>query len=422
MTSNGISNAARGVVPEQARPTTLRGYAGWVLALLIAAGLLLGLAGTLYARLLPPVERVAAAGPAPEASQRTMMDPAPSLDLSACAPGQPTYPLCYNSALRRYEDARTQWQQDFTQHQTDESAASDRYDAEFAAWAKRIAAADRPLIKRLAERSQFWAGIGLLAAAAVAASSRKPVRIPDHRDPDGAAGAALRAESEAAPLAAVAAAAGATLLASLHSFTAFAIVGGVAAAVAWGAVSAAQTKTTAAQGYRIADAQWQEHALMAERSGQAPPPEPHISAEEAVRLGTTGGFVAPEGSAMAALLDHAGRPGPATAAWYRVAQAMGMGTVDGAGRFMPWAVLEHAAGFTDGDVELVFRLEDVTKTAADLTKVAGPLLREMRVKSLVGGGFTTRHEDGRIIGRFTNNGDAPAAAPVAAEVDDDWDF
>ena len=142
----------------------------------------------------------------------------------------------------------------------------------------------------------------------------------------------------------------------------------------------------------------------AERAGQPAPPEPRVAVAQAQNLGATGGFVAPAGSAMTALLDEAGRPNPAAAAWFRIAQAMGLGSVDAAGKFQPWAAVEHAVWFGDtGDVELAFVMADVTKTAADLTRVAGPLLREMRVRSLVGGAFTPRHSDGRVIGRFSNN-------------------
>jgi hypothetical protein len=58
---------------------------------------------------------------------------------------------------------------------------------------------------------------------------------------------------------------------------------------------------------------------------------------------------------MTALLDEAGRPNPAAAAWSRIAQAMGLGSVDAAGKFQPWAAVEHAVWFGDTtDVELAF--------------------------------------------------------------------
>ena len=44
------------------------------------------------------------------------------------------------------------------------------------------------------------------------------------------------------------------------------------------------------------------------------------------------------------------------------------------------------------------------------------------MRALIGGNFRTEFDTGRIIGRFTNNADAPPPAAGPAEVDDDWSF
>jgi len=430
------------MVPESAKPSSVKGYGAWALALLIAGFLAISLMGTLYARVLPPVERtdpvaskaaieakVAAEHPVPQ----PLPEPGPYPDqvqanVGLCGYNGTASLSCRRAAIDR-ADAENERRNSAWQEKSDawsdrqreiQDATSDRRRAEIGAPVPK----SRPLPARLAERWQFWVGLLLLGGSIAAGANREQPALPAHRDPEGAAVAAVKADHAAggAPLA-VAGAAGAALLATLHSFGAFVLVGGLAALVAWGSVASARRNRLTAEGYRVADAQWQEQAHAAEHAGQPAPPEPRVAVAQAQNLGTTGGFVAPEGSAMAALLDAAGRPNPAAAAWFRIAQAMGLGSVDAAGRFQPWAAVEHAVWFADtGDVELAFRLDDVTKTAADMTRVTGPLLREMRVRSLIGGAFATRHTDGRVIGRFTNNVNQAAPALAVADVDDDWDF
>jgi len=444
MNSNGISNAALAIVPEKAKPKTVQGYGAWALALLIAGSIAIGMISAIYTAAFKPMERqlgwieAAAALDAEIAAEIPMPNPLPAppeyemvqANTGLCVRGSISYVSCVRGAFdranaendRRRKKTRAA-QEKVSQRRNEISAAEE---ARAAARSSRLAEATtrRPFIKRLAARWQFWVGLVLLGGSIAATATRVQPTLPAHRDPRGAAVEALKADHAAGGAAiTVAGAAGVALLATLHSFGALVIVGGIAGLVAWGAVNGARKHRLAAAGFRVADQQWQAAAAAAERAGKPVPPEPRVAVPEAQTLGNTGGFVAPEGSAMATLLDEAGRPNPAVAAWNRIAQAMGLGSTDASGRFVPWAQLEHATWYTDtGDVELAFRLEDVTKTAADLNRVAGPLLREMRVRSLIGGAFTPRHTDGRVVGRFTNNVDAPAPVAGPATVDDDWDF
>jgi hypothetical protein len=445
MESNKLTTTARTAIADQVRPTTPKGYGAWLLALLIAAFLAVGMIGTLYTAAFKPVDRAGAAAalpPVPPAPKVPKWDvghePAGYWEYAnpnPCQIGSPNFYACIDSDRRsaeaEYRREHAAWQRKEDAYQKKDAT----YQAEYAKWERTVAAHDaevarisksarRPLPARLAERWQFWAGVVLLGGSIAAAANREQPTVPTHRDPEGAAAAAVKADHAAGgAVLTVAGAAGGGLLATLHSFGAFAIVGGIAGLIAWGSVAAARRNRLTAEGYRVADAQWQEAAQAAERAGQPVPPEPRVAVSEASKLGETGGFTAPAGSAMAVMLDEAGNTRPSAAAWNRVATAMGMGTTDAAGRFQPWAQLEHATWWKDsGDVELAFRLEDVTKTAADMNRVAGPLLRELRVRALMGGAFVTRHTDGRIVGRFTNNAEAPAATTAAAAVDDDWDF
>jgi hypothetical protein len=197
--------------------------------------------------------------------------------------------------------------------------------------------------------------------------------------------------------------------------------------VGWYVVTQWRKLTTAKEGYDIADQRWQAAALEAERAGLPVPPEPRSSISDAFLLGQTRGFEPPARSAQAVMLDIAGRAGPIIAAWDRVSVALGLGTTDPeSGRFTPFAVIEGANRVDGGDLEVIFHIADVGKTAASLKPAIGPLLRELRVKELVGGVFTTRQADGRIIGRFSNGGNPapqPTAPPQQQQSDDDgWNF
>ena len=432
------------MVPEQAKPKTLQGYGAWAIALLLGGVLAIATISALYTTLFRPVERqltwpeMTAALDAEIAAEIPIPDPLPNPPKSGivepqtglCVWGSSSYVHCMQSAFAR-ADAENDRRLKATLAAQEKVAA--REDEIYAATEARSAARTSRMDsaatrtdsfpRRLAARWQFWIGLLLLGGSIAGAVTRDPPKMPEHRDPKGAAVAAIKADhmAEGAP-GAIAGATGVALLATLHSFVAFFFIGGAAGLFAWAAATAPRRHRLAAAGYRIADAQWQEAANAAERAGRPAPPEPQLTVDEAQKLGTTGGFTAPEGSAMAVMLDHAGNPGPAVAAWNSIAQALRMGSVDAAGRFAPWAVIEAARGFDDGDVELDFQIKDVTKTAADLTKAAGPLLRELRVRTLVGGAFTTRHTDGRVVGRFSNSSDQAVPAPAAAEVDDDWDF
>ncbi len=430
-------------MPEQAKPKTVQGYGAWALALLIAGSIAIGMISALYTAAFKPMERqlgwteAAAALDAEIAAEIPVPEPLPDppdsemvqANSGLCVRGSISYVSCVRGAFdranaendRRMQKTRAA-QEKVSQRRNEISAAEE---ARAAARSSRLpeATTRRPFVKRIAARWQFWVGLVLLGGSIAAIAIRVQPTLPAHRDPEGAAAAALKADHAAGGAAiTVASAAGVALLATLHSFGALVIIGGIAGLIAWASVNGARQHRLAAEGYRVADAQWQTAAAAAERAGQPVPPEPRVAVSEAQKLGKTGGFVALEGSAMAVMLDEAGRPNPANAAWLRVAQAMGLG-VDAAGRFQPWAQLEHATWWKDsGEVELAFRIEDVTKSAADLTKAAGPLLRELRVRSLIGGAFTTRHTDGRVIGRFTNNVETAAPATGPAAVDDDWDF
>lgn len=443
MNSNRTSNLKRTIVPE-AKQKTVQGYGAWALALLIAGSIAIGMISALYTAAFRPVERqlgwteAAAALDAEIAAEIPVPEPLPDppesemvqANSGLCVRGSISYVSCVRGAFDRAHaenDRRmqkTRAAQEKVSKRRNEIRAAE--EARAAARSSRLAEATtrRPFVKRIAARWQFWVGLVLLGGSIAATAIRVQPTLPAHRDPEGAAVAALKADHAAGGAAiTVASAAGVAMLATLHSFGALVIIGGIAGLIAWASVNGARQHRLAAEGYRVADAQWQTAAAAAERAGQPVPPEPRVAVTEASKLGKTGGFTAPEGSAMAVMLDEAGNPTPAIAAWNRIAQAMGMGTVDTAGRFVPWAQLEHARWWTDtGDVGVDFELKDVTKTAADMNRVAGPLLRELRVRALVGGAFVTRHTDGRIVGRFTNNAEAPAATTAAAAVDDDWDF
>jgi hypothetical protein len=269
------------------------------------------------------------------------------------------------------------------------------------------------------------AGVGVMVQSITDANAMK--KLPRHRDPHGPAGAALRADAASYRVLGWVAIAAAGVPAGLIFSPGVAFFAAVVTVlVGWYVVTQWRKLTTAKAGYDIADQRWQAAALEAERAGQPVPPEPRANIRDAVLLGRTEGFEPPGGSAQAVMLDIAGKTGPIIDAWDRVSHALGLGTTDPeSGRFTPFAVVEGANRVDGGDLEVIIRIDDVGKTAASLKPAIGPLLRELRVRELVGGAFTTRQQDGRIIGRFSNGGTpAPRQTAPQQPVDDgdNWDF
>jgi hypothetical protein len=251
------------------------------------------------------------------------------------------------------------------------------------------------------------------ASLAVRHSDSKALkRLPRHRDPNGPAGAAMTARASQIRMAGWAGVAVSIVPIAMIFGEGPAVVAILAAVCVAGFVATQWHRLGVARaGYRIADSRWQEAALESERLGQPVQPEPRASVSDAVLLGRTEGFEPPPGSAQEVMLDLAGRTGKIIAAWDRISVALGLGTTDPeSGRFTPFASVVDAIRIPGGDLDVVFDLPDRGKTAASLKPAIGPLLRELRVKELVGGVFTTRQVDGMIIGRFSNGGTVETAA------------
>lgn len=251
----------------------------------------------------------------------------------------------------------------------------------------------------------------------------QPDGLSAHRDNRGPAAGALRAESaRIRALAGLVVAAGALVIAGGLS-AGWMVVGVVAAVlIGWATVSRYQRLSVVKAGYELADRRWIDAAEAAERNGEPAPAEPTMNREQAHALGLTEGHVAPPGSAAEVMLDIAGRDGPTRAAWLRVAEALAMGSRDDAGGFTPWATIDRVETADTGDVTVAWDLADISKTAGSMKPAGGPLCRELRVREIVGGGWTTDHVSGQVFARFTNGGSPTTAADPAPSTSDDWDF
>jgi hypothetical protein len=260
-------------------------------------------------------------------------------------------------------------------------------------------------------------------------------RLPPHRDRSGPAACALIAEATATR--AVGWPVAVAVLVPFgfifnEGFSAVAILATVL--TTWWAVTRWRWLHIAKAGFDLTDARWLQAAASAEVNVQivkpdAPagaaqhlagevvrqpiPPEPHVSFQDAHALGLTRGFSVPPGSAATSMLGVAGRDTPSVEAYEEVGRALGMGTTDDQGRFTFWAQIESSSVDAEtGDVTLAWVLHDVTKTAQSMRPLIAPLLRRLHVRELVGGAFSTRHSDGRVVGVFTNT--VTSAAPPAA--------
>ena len=268
----------------------------------------------------------------------------------------------------------------------------------------------------------FLAGLAALLAGGYSAGRRRDplADLPPHRAPDGpAAGVRTTAAQWSATagwLGVVAApalmllgfgAAGPAVLAV--------VVGGL---IAWGVVARLRWLGVAKAGYEIAGERWERES---EAAGTLLP-EPQLDSAEAHALGLTQGFEAPAGSAAEVMLGIDGKDAPVRAAWLRVAQALKLGDTDEQGSFTPFATISGVQLHENGDVEVTWDLRGAGRTEADMSRAAGPLLRELRVKGIAGG-FRRNVSTGQVVATFSNGGSAgPAAGPAAAAPADDWDF
>lgn len=272
---------------------------------------------------------------------------------------------------------------------------------------------------------QLWVGGILLACAAGAIrsdGSTAMANLPQHRDLEGPAAEAIRVDAaHTRAMGRVTAAISLPILGSIGGASWFFLLGGIGVLIGWSAWSRMGKLNTQKLGYQISDERWQQRAEQAEMAREDVPAEPHLTRDQAYELGLTKGFVAPENSAAAVALDVSGQGTNVVDAWHRISRALNLGTTDEQGLFTPWAVPESVKALPGGDIELVLRCDEITKTAKHFDGATGPLLRELRLKEMVGGAWTTRHADGRIVGRFSNGNTAPTPVTARDELDD-WKF
>lgn len=356
--------------------------------------------------------------------------PLVTADFGACDPKSLIYISCTNRASKSAQEQNKAADDAYRE-------AKAQYDSDWRAWNQAqngaSAGGEAPTSKKAKhEKRARWIMGGIAAALAVFALAafasspdEKLAKLPPHRDRSGPAAGAIRADAAQTRaggwgLIAIAAFIACGVFGSgIGGWLLGALVGAVPMLISvnrhshWGCVEA---------GYKIADGRWITAADAASRAGRAVPAEPHMDDAAAHRLGLSKGFETPEGSAASVMLGIDGSAKPTVESWHRVARALDLGTTDEAGRFTPRMAVETVSAMANGDVQVAWRADDLRTTPDNLRAVVAPLLRDLKVRALVGGAFTVRHTDGRIIGVFTNtpDGAAPAAQPQAPKPK--WDF
>ncbi|GAA4403893.1 hypothetical protein [Tsukamurella soli] len=141
------------------------------------------------------------------------------------------------------------------------------------------------------------------------------------------------------------------------------------------------------------------------------PPEPQITLAQAHARGVghaqTGGFSAPTGSAAAALLDQAGRTGPAAQGLDSAVRQLKLGSwnVDGDTRtWTPWITLAGVTYAADGDAVVRLELHHAGVDEASIQRMLPSLLRAWRCRSAT----VARDTDSGLIEVAVTNTKPPA--------------
>lgn len=156
-------------------------------------------------------------------------------------------------------------------------------------------------------------------------------------------------------------------------------------------------------------------------------PEPQLSPEDAEKIGAwhaqTGGFIAPEGSAEAVLLDERGNVGPAAAGLAQVAEQLRWGTWTGQGderAWTPYVTLDSIQYDEAGDCDVYLNISHASIDEGTISKALPALLRVWKCKD----GNVSREVDGRIKLEVTNRTlkQRLREEQAASGADEVWDF
>lgn len=386
------------------RLASLIGFAG--LALLILAG----------CSTPPP-------GAPPVSPTRPAAVPA---DTSDCEVGSLTYELCVSSAKSRAARAHAAAVAEY-------EVASRQYRADAADHAAAVAESRKSFGDRV--DLTFAAGVGLLLYGGFAL--RHTSASPGGRDPQGpAAGAAAAKAAGDRAGAAMAIPVGAWLLAAWWAgFGSSILVAIPAAGVVWWAAARAHRMGEAASGYQLADQHWREEqaeateaaqaAWEAERAALGPGrrpvhdparpvvPEPHMTLDEAIVYGKTGGVGVQSGGAAAVLLDARGEPRPARRAWLAACRTAGLGTTttDDKGRekFTPSATLIGVTALPGGDARIAVQ---PTTTAIGEPQLQGMTAVFLRTAGIRRAEDWRRDHTSNVHTLVVSNSPSPASDPT----------
>ncbi|MGX9297775.1 hypothetical protein [Tsukamurella paurometabola] len=268
--------------------------------------------------------------------------------------------------------------------------------------------------------------------------------VPPGRDPAGPAArlAVAKARRERAGSVAFGVLGGALLLAGLgvplgglatSEQVSIVVVG---AAVAWFARRSAKRLDWPVAGYQLAEADYQHavherltqaesahrarYADLASIGAEIPPfdptsvcvSEPHLTTEEAVALAknqaVTGGFSAPEGSALAAVADESGGPSIANARLHKVCKDFRWVTYTNnqvTGEPVPsyWLDVVRIEPLGEGDARIVIAAAHASVGEEELTKKLAALLKAWKVRAAMPPIVQRDHSSGLLHVTVTNN-------------------